>query len=340
MRLLPALLPLALLVSGPARADPAGEARTSRTFVFVYEANLASVPGDARQVRLWIPVPTGSEDQDVADVKVALTVDGAVKEVGISADGALEGTAPLACTVAPIGHGWGRSLCVESAGKAFAVRMTAKVTRRECNGTTSATKETLAAASGPDRLVPLGGKASAAARKVGDGTSAGETARLIYEHVLERMKYDKPTGQPWGRGDAEWACEAGFGNCTDFHSYFLALARTKGIPARFEMGFSVPGGSEPEAQVGGYHCWAFFWDGAKWVPVDISEADKNPDKAEYFFGTLDADRVTFTGGRDLELTPAPAAGPLNFFVYPYAEIDGKEWKEVQRSFKRLLLPPR
>jgi transglutaminase-like putative cysteine protease len=150
------------------------------------------------------------------------------------------------------------------------------------------------------------------------------------------MKYDKPEGDKgWGRGDAEWACDAKFGNCTDFHSYFMGLARTKGMPARFEMGFSIPGGEEKEAKVGGYHCWAYVWiDGHGWMPVDISEADKNPAKAEYFFGTLDADRVTMTGGRDLTLEPAPASGKQNFLVYPLAEVDGKK-VDVTRAFKRI-----
>jgi hypothetical protein len=71
------------------------------------------------------------------------------------------------------------------------------------------------------------------------------------------------------------------------------------------------------------------------MPVDISEADKHPEKTDFFFGSLDADRVTMTGGRDLTLTPAPAAGALNFFVYPYAEVDGQK-VEASRSFKRVL----
>ena len=104
------------------------------------------------------------------------------------------------------------------------------------------------------------------------------------------------------------------------------------------MGFSVPAGSEPVAKVGGYHCWAYFWtDKHGWVPVDISEADKDPSKAEYFFGTLDENRVTMSGGRDVLLTPRPAAGALNFFVYPYAEVDGVETKGVTRSFSRRAL---
>ncbi len=64
----------------------------------------------------------------------------------------------------------------------------------------------------------------------------------------------------------------------------------EGIPARFEIGFPVPGAAE--GAIPGYHCWAeFFLDGVGWVPVDISEAWKDPKKHDYFFGTLDADRV-------------------------------------------------
>jgi hypothetical protein len=101
----------------------------------------------------------------------------------------------------------------------------------------------------------------------------------------------------------------------------------------------VPAGPEAEAPVPGYHCWAFYWDGAKWIPVDASDASKDTARVDYLFGTLDMNRVTFTGGRDLKLTPAPAAGALNFLVYPYCEIDGKEWKDVTRAFKRLLPAP-
>lgn len=332
MRLLTVFLPLAMLAALPAKA---GGDRPSRTFVFVYEAGVAAVPDGAKQVRLWIPVPMDNGDQEVANVKVALTAGGETKEAEVGADGAMKGL-QLPCELAPIGHGWGRSLCIESDGKPFSVKMSATVTRYETKGGGTATKEELAMASGADTMIPLDGKAAGMAGKVPDGEDATATARAIYDHVLEKMKYDKPQGQPWGRGDAEWACDNGYGNCTDFHSYFMAIARKKGIPMRFEMGFNVPAGTETEAPVPGYHCWAFFWDGAKWVPVDASDADKDPTRADYLFGTLDMNRVTFTGGRDLRLTPAPASGALNFLVYPYCEVDGKEFKDVTKSFKRLL----
>ncbi len=338
MRHLTLFLPLLLLAALPAGA---GDDRPSRTFVFVYNANISAVPDGSKQVRLWIPLPIDNNDQKISDAKVAVTADGTTAEAAIGADGAVKGL-PLPCTVSAVGHGSGRTLCVESAGKPFSVKMMATVTRHETKGGGTASKEQLALASGADKMVPLDGKAAGMASKVPDGKDTTATARAIYDHVLERMKYDKPAGQPWGRGDAEWACDNCYGNCTDFHSYMMAIARKKGIPMRFEMGFNVPAGTEPEAPVPGYHCWAFFWDGAKWVPVDASDADKDPTRADYLFGTLDMNRVTFTGGRDLQLTPAPAAGPLNFLVYPYCEIDGKEFKDpasLTKTFSRLLAPP-
>jgi transglutaminase-like putative cysteine protease len=135
------------------------------------------------------------------------------------------------------------------------------------------------------------------------------------------MKYSKE-GTGWGRGDSVWACDSRYGNCTDFHSLFMSLARAKEIPARFEIGFMLPN-DKPEGAVTGYHCWAYFFANERWVPVDISEADKNPSLREYYFGNLTANRVTFSTGRDIVLTPPQTGDPINFFVYPYVEVHGK-----------------
>jgi transglutaminase-like putative cysteine protease len=148
------------------------------------------------------------------------------------------------------------------------------------------------------------------------------------------MKYDKPEGGAWGRGDAVWACDSKYGNCTDFHSVFIGACRDLKIPAKFEMGFPIPD-KRGAGEVAGYHCWAKFLDegSSKWVAVDISEADRHPKMKEYYFGNLTADRVTFTTGRDLELSPAPAAGPVNFLIYPYVEVDGKPHTKFIKRFK-------
>ena len=65
-----------------------------------------------------------------------------------------------------------------------------------------------------------------------------------------------------------------------------------------------------------------------------SGADKNPLKRDYFFGNLTEDRVSFTTGRDITLVPKQAGPPLNYFVYPYVEVDGRPLanKQMQLAF--------
>lgn len=177
-------------------------------------------------------------------------------------------------------------------------------------------------------LVPITGVPADLAVKVTEGKSAPlDKARAIYEYVFSTMRYDK-TGKGWGRGDVLYACDAKKGNCTDFHSLFIAMARSQGIPARFEIGFPIPE-DKHSGEIAGYHCWSdFYVESRGWIPVDISEAWKHPEKRDYFFGAHDANRVQFSLGRDLRLKPPQNGKPLNYFVYPYVEVDGKEHSNV------------
>jgi len=146
------------------------------------------------------------------------------------------------------------------------------------------------------------------------------------------MSYDK-SGTGWGNGDIYWACDAKRGNCTDFHALFIGLNRAVGIPAKFAIGFPLPP-ERGQGEIGGYHCWAeFYLKGYGWVPIDASEAWKNPDKRGYFFGAHDENRVQFTIGRDIVLAPRQVGDPLNFFIYPYVEVDGQPFQKVERSFR-------
>ena len=178
------------------------------------------------------------------------------------------------------------------------------------------------------RLVPVTGlPAELAAEQTKGATTQLEKARDIYEYVFRTMKYDK-TGTGWGHGDTLWACDSKHGNCTDFHSVFISMARSQKIPARFQIGFPLPA-DKTSAEIAGYHCWAkFYIDSIGWVPVDISEAWKHQEKHDYFFGAHDMNRVQFTQGRDLRLIPAQDGPPLNYFVYPYVEVGGKEYLNV------------
>ncbi len=150
------------------------------------------------------------------------------------------------------------------------------------------------------------------------------TARAIYDWLVDNLEYKK-VGTGWGNGDAFWACSERYGNCTDFHSLFNALARSSGIPARFEIGFPIPEDRD-QGSIEGYHCWAqFYLPGVGWVPVDASEAFKHPERREEFYGGQGADRIRFSTGRDLELGPEQTSGPLNYFISPHVEIAGETW---------------
>ena len=184
----------------------------------------------------------------------------------------------------------------------------------------------------PDVLVPVTGlPADLAAKVTQDKTQPLDKARAIYNYVFTTMRYDK-TGTGWGRGDVLYACDAKKGNCTDFHSLFIAMARSQSIPARFEIGFPLPS-DKHSAEIAGYHCWSeFYIDGKGWIPVDISEAWKHPEKRDYFFGSHDVNRMQFNMGRDLRLNPPQQGKPLNYFVYPYVEVDGQEFPNVALAF--------
>ncbi len=176
-----------------------------------------------------------------------------------------------------------------------------------------------------DRLVKVDRVRKLAADITAEAPTPLEKARAIYAYVLGHMRYLKQ-GEGWGQGSLEWACDEKYGNCTDFHSLFIGLLRAVGIPARFQIGYSMPvvsAGALP-----GYHCWAdFYVDGVGWIPVDASEAWRAPAKRDYFFGHHDANRFALSTGRDL-VFPGMAGPALNFFVYPYLEVDGRPAPEL------------
>ncbi len=187
-----------------------------------------------------------------------------------------------------------------------------------------------------EKLVPINARFVQIAKKAA-AKASGDLAkgRAIYAHVLKHMRYDK-SGKGWGRGDALFACDARTGNCTDFHAYFIALCRAIKIPARFAIGFTIPANRD-EGTIGGYHCWADFFADGKWVPVDISEADKHPGLKDYYFGHHPANRFELSRGRDVLPEPAPKAGAFNYFFGPHLEVDGKV-VPVKASFEFRRLP--
>ena len=151
--------------------------------------------------------------------------------------------------------------------------------------------------------------------------------KAAYDYLFTTMRYDK-TGTGWGRGDAVWACDAKHGNCTDFHSPFIGMMRADDIPARFDIGFPLPENKD-KGDIAGYHCWAeFFARNIGWVPVDISEAWKAKEKAGYFFGSVDANRVQFSTGRDITLVAQAGWSAAELFRL---SLRRSRWQNLRRD---------
>jgi len=187
----------------------------------------------------------------------------------------------------------------------------------------------------PERLVPLNENFRSIAEEATRGRPTDlMRARALYDHVIERMRYMK-YGSGWGVGNAVRACDARTGNCSDFHAYFIALARAIGIPARMAIGAAIPS-ERSDGRIDGYHCWAEFYADSKWWPVDISEADKYSSLATYYFGHHPANRIELSQGRDLVVEPLPASGPINLLAYPVMEVAGTPVKaETEFIFRRI-----
>ena len=312
--LLPAILLLSLVAHG----------QKERHFTFHYSFTIKNVES-GKPLRVWIPLAHSDPSQDVR--VSAQTGDLLLKKTR--------------------DHEYGNWMLYAETNKAtkseyqFAVDY--EVVRREHVVLVSgkpATNLQLAKASHaqaarflrPDKLVPITGLPAQLATEQTNGAATQlDKAHAIYDYVFHTMRYDK-SGTGWGHGDTLWACDSKRGNCTDFHSLFISMARSQQIPARFEIGFPIPA-DKHSSDIAGCHCWTeFYLDSTGWVPIDISEAWKHQDLHDYFFGANDANRVQFTIGRDLTLEPKQAGPPLNYFVYPYVEVSGKEYPNVSIAF--------
>ncbi|MEE9553936.1 MAG: transglutaminase domain-containing protein [candidate division Zixibacteria bacterium] len=293
----------------------------SRSMEFEYSVKVINIPKDARNVSVLIPVPQTDPHQVVANVKIE---------------------SPYTFTHLTDNEYGNKVVKIDLADDApesFEVKMIVSVNRKRytaldgsMKGIDSPSDDLRQRLLAADRLIPLDGPVMVEqAKVVRDEMSDLQKARVIYNYLVESMKYDK-SGDGWGRGDAVYACDSRSGNCTDFHSLFIGMARVSGIPARFVMGFPVPADKE-EGEIGGYHCWAeFYTDELGWVPVDASEANKHPDKREFFFGSLDQNRIAFTYGRDIDFGIEELSEPLNYLIYPLVLVDGNIHSDFEKKF--------
>jgi transglutaminase-like putative cysteine protease len=317
------------------RTGPASDQTSapSRTFAFTYQAHVPATQEAQGKLLLWLPLPQQDDHQKVRDLQIDSPVahsEGHEPEYGNSF---------VLFQPTPAQQEAGFDITIRFVANRYEHKVSLDPASAKLLGGDSATPPDLERYLEPDKLVPLNGViADLAKQHTAGDTTALAKARHIYDYVLATMRYDK-SGDGWGRGDAVWACSSKRGNCTDFHSLLIGMMRASGIPARFEIGFSLPD-AKTAGDIPGYHCWAeFYLNGTGWVPVDASEAWKNPAKRDYFFGAHDVNRVLFTYGRDIRLSPNQKGDALNYFIYPYAELNGKPFSGIRTQFSFRDLTP-
>ena len=285
---------------------------SGRAFAFRYTVSFPPVPANAGRVRIWIPLAKTRANQQVLSRRIRSRLPYEIHEEPVFGNEALYLAAipplpqPLDVVI---------DYDVRTSGE---TRSNPKAWWAETESVASADERVVSLRDEPlmvvnDAITQLATQASLGRRTDHD------RARAIYDHVIGHMRYDKTT-PGWGQGDTLRACQLGAGNCTDFHSLFISMSRAIGIPARFLIGATIP--QEPSGTIPGYHCWAeFYRPGHGWVPVDASEAWKHPQRREAYFGSWDANKFLISVGRNLTLAPAQEGPPVNYFVYPYVEVD-------------------
>jgi len=317
-----------------------------RSFEFNYRVSLQANP--EKNMKVWIPVPQSNEVQSISNLTVDSDIAYEIK------------------TEKQHGNTYFYADLKDGLAQATDINIHFKVTRKQ-RGTAKFNGTDPSQYLNENRLVPVGNRFDSIVKA---NNLSPNNMHAVYDFVLNEMYYGKPKAQDpsdhyyaslptnikkgiskdsvvnlylnttkiageftYGNGNSNYACDISVGNCTDFHSYFMSLARSMKVPARFHIGFSIPEGQE--GKIGGYHCWADFYQDNKWFPVDISEADKAAEKAEFYYGNLDANRVEMTQGRDLILE-GYSKGPVNFFVYPIVESNGQTTSYTKSfSFKEI-----
>ncbi len=293
-----------------------------------------AAPDDGKDVKVWIPYPVSNNTQDISNVRIS----GNFSQSGIYGEKETGNLALYAEWTKPT--------------KDRAITLVFNATSRELVKKDFPAVESAIPAEIKEYLkstafIPTDGKVREIARSItNDKQKISEKARAVYQWVIENTVRD-PDVKGCGTGEVEKVIARKGGKCTDISSVFVAVARAAGVPAREVFGLRL-GKKDDEDMTGGHHCWVeFYVPGYGWVPADPADVRKAilVDKLDikgaqkiidYYFGAVDEYRVALArGGRGYYLSPRQNDGPLNYFMYPYAEVNGKplEWLAAQTDLK-------
>jgi hypothetical protein len=321
---------LIILISSVIAPDVHTAALKERRAEVSYSVNL-NAPADAKVVRLWLPYPMSGEDQEITDVAVS----GNHTASGVYREGAF-GNAAL---YAEWKDAKGPRILTYTFQVLRRERVTKDFPKTELPFSNAEYRKEL----GPTLLANLKGPEKELAAKITAGKNTNrEKAFAIYDWIVENMFRD-PNTKGCGIGDVDALIRTLGGKCGDIHSVYVALARSAGLPAREVFGIRIPPGREGD-MTKAQHCWVEWYSpGYGWVVADPADVRKEilekkitleqaRTLREYFFGAVDESRIAIGTGRDLILNPPQSGEPLNYFMYPYAEADGKPLNEDLYGF--------
>lgn len=289
----------------------------TRTVSVTQTVTLQDIPADAGQVRLWVPIPGDSSWQRVLDCEVV--------------------SAPGRWRVVPQAEGRGAFVHVEldhPATDTASVVVRCIVQRHgvhldldDASAPGEIQAELFAADLDPAApLMQVDARVRALADEAcGDESDVARQAMALLRAVADKVDhYSINDAVPTcGRGAAGDCLDHGGGCCTDLHSLFIAMARSRGIPARMQYGYRLLDGREGREYDPGYRCWVeFFVPGTGWVATDIVAADAATELPHRWV-SLSSTRVQLWAGRSFELTPPARHGPIDTMICGWAEIDGR-----------------
>ncbi|MDH5297446.1 MAG: transglutaminase domain-containing protein [Desulfobulbaceae bacterium] len=287
---------------------------------FAMDFDLSAQPNN-EETRLWIPYPVSDRYQEISNVAVS----GDYAESAVYTDKVFK--TPM------LYARWDKGAKSRKLTFAFDVSRLERLDKNLPPWETRWDTADYAADLAPTSLAPTTGPVKELADRItaGKGTVLAK-AKAIYDWICENMFRD-PDTRGCGKGAVCSLLVTRGGKCADIHSVFVALARAAGVPAREVFGLRQ--GKEGVTDVTTWqHCWAeFYLPGYGWVVVDPAdvrkkmltekltlEDAKTAEYRDYFWGGVDPYRVQLAVGRDLTLTPPQAGEPVNYLMYPFAQV--------------------
>jgi hypothetical protein len=293
------------------------------TYRVEQNVTLSAIPAGAKSVKWWIAIPDDDRYQEVLDLSV-VSAPGSWRAVTEPAHGSrfllVEVTAPAT-----------KSLVTKVAFTLRRHSVLTEVNPANAGAITDSHRILFADELRKDapHMEVTPAIAKMADEACGTETNIAVQSKLLLGKVADYADhYSKdPTKHKFSVGDAtECVANAG-GTCTDMHSLFIALARSRGIPARLQMGYRLREANEGKEVDPGYRCWVeYFVPNYGWVPSDIVEADdpKGLGRDRWFSGLTER-RLWLNQGREFDLAGRDVTSHrVNTMIIGYAEIDGVE----------------